>query len=161
MASRAKVIVAVALVGAAAFGLFVGYLAFSNDSFPARTMPFGDYATVTSSQFNGTEFAISVAWTNSTVLPLYAQLTSPSTDAANTPVCDIGLTAVNPGQPIFMPFSITPASATLSDVDLRIAVGTPSAGAEFTISYSFASVSGVNSMIRPSNVTCSQGPSIE
>lgn len=161
MVSRAKLVVAVALVGAAVFGLFVGYLAYANDSFPAQTKPFADYATVTSSKFNGTEFAISITWENGSAVPLYTQLASPSTDAANTPVCSLGLSKASSGQSIFMPFSISPASASLSDVQLRIAVNATSTGDEFTIVYTFPSISATNASITPSNISCSEGPTIE
>lgn len=152
---------AVVLAGAVAFGLYIGYLAYANDSFPSKTRPFGDYATVTSSVFNGTEFAVTLTWQNSSALPLYAQLTSASTDAANTPVCDVGLTTVMMGQSIFMPFAISPTSATVSNADLSIAVKSLSTGNEFTIVYNFPSVSASNVAITPSDISCSQGPSIE
>jgi hypothetical protein len=159
--STAKLVVVVALVGAVVFGLFVGYLAYANDSFPAQTKPFGDYASVSSSTFNGTEFAINITWENGSAVPLYAQLSSPDTDAANTPVCDLGLSKVSGGMSIFMPFSISPASATLSDVQLRMAVNATSTGDEFTIVYTFPSVAASNASITPSNISCSEGPTIE
>jgi hypothetical protein len=159
--SRAKIVVVVAIIGAAAFGLFVGYLAYANDSFPNQTRPFGDYANVSSSTFNGTEFALNITWENGSAVPLYAQLSSPDTDAANTPVCDLGLSKVSSGQSIFMPFSISPASATLSNVQLRIAVNATSIGEEFTIVYTFPSVTATNATITPSNISCSEGPTIE
>ena len=159
--STAKLAVVLAVAGAVAFGLFVGYLAYANDSFPAQTRPFGDYANVTSSTFNGTEFAFSITWQNDSAVPLYAQLSSPDTDAANTPVCDLGLSTVSIGQSIFMPFSITPASASLSNVQLRIAVNATATGEEFTIVHTFPSVPATNGVITPSNISCSQGPAIE
>ena len=146
----------VAILGAVAFGLYLGYLAWANDSFPAQTKPFSDYANVTSSSFIGTEFAFNVQWRNSSYLPMYAQLTSPDTDAANTPVCGIGYTAVRPGQSIFMPFTISPPSATLSNVDLSIAVKSVATGGEFTIVYSVHLVKAGNSPIVPSNISCQQ-----
>ncbi len=149
------------LAGAVIFGLYIGYLAFANDSFPSQTRPFGDYAQVTSTVFNGTEFAVTLNWQNSSALPLYTQLTSSSTDAANTPVCNVGLTTVSKGQSIFMPFAITPTSASVSNADLSIAVKSLSTGSEFTIVYSFPPVSASNVVITPSDISCSQGPSIE
>ena len=159
--SKAKLVVVVAIIGALVFGLYLGYLAWANDSFPAQQRPFGDYASVVSSQFNGTEFALSVRWANESYLPLYAQLTSSSTDAANTPVCGLGLSSVQSGQNIFMPFTISPASATLTNVDLSIAVKSMATGTEFTIVYSMPSVPGSNSPITPSNVSCQQPPGLE
>ena len=154
--STAKILVVIAMVGAAAFGLYLGYLAWANDSFPAKTMPFSDYASVTSSSFNGTEFAFNIRWNNASYLPQFAQLTSPATDAANTPVCSIGYTTIQAGQIIFMPFAISPASATLSNVDLSIAVKSVATGSEFTIVYNVASVLATDSPITPSNVSCQQ-----
>jgi hypothetical protein len=157
----AKLLVLAAIVGALIFGLYLGYLAWANDSFPAQQRPFGDYASVVSSSFNGTEFALSVTWDNSSYLPMYAQLTSPSTDAANTPVCDLGLSAVHDGETIFLPFAITPASATLTNVNLAIAVKSVATGTEFTITYNMPSVPGSNEPILPSNVSCQQPAGIE
>ena len=151
-----RVVVAIAIVGAVAFGVYVGYLAWANDSFPAQERPFGEYASVVSSSFNGTEFAFRVQWVNASYLPLYAQLTSPATDAANTPVCGTGLTSVQGGQTIFMPFSISPPSATLSNVNLSIAVRPVGGGGDFTIVYNVAGVSASNLPITPSNVSCQQ-----
>lgn len=154
--SATKVVVVVAVVGAVVFGLYLGYLAYSNDSFPAQQMPFTQYASVTWSSFNGTEFAFNVRWVSASYLPLFAQLTSPATDAANTPVCDMGYSSVRAGQVIFMPFTISPASATLTNVDLAIAVKSVNTGGEFTIVYNVASVSATNAAITPSNVSCQQ-----
>lgn len=154
--STGKLIVVVALVGAVVFGLFIGYLAYSNDSFPAKTRPFSDYATVTSQTFNGTEFAFVLRWNNASALPLYAQLTSPVTDAANTPVCELGLSSVREGASLFLPFTISPASATLSNVDLSIAVKSTATGGEFTISYNTPSISATNAPITPSDISCQQ-----
>lgn len=154
--STTKVLVVVAIVGAIAFGLYVGYLAWANDSFPAQERPFGEYASVVSSSFNGTEFAFRVQWDNASYLPLYAQLTSPETDAANTPVCGIGMTSIKSGEVIFMPFTISPPSATLSNVDLSIAVKSVASGSEFTIVYNVAGISASNSPINPSNISCQQ-----
>lgn len=152
----AKLVVVVAVVGAVVFGLYLGYLAWANDSFPAQERPFGDYAGVVSVNFNGTEFAFEVKWVNAGYLPLYAQLTSPATDAANTPVCGVGLSSIGSGQLVFMPFTISPPSATLTNVDLSIAVKSIATGSEFTIVYNVPSVSATNSPITPSNVSCQQ-----
>jgi hypothetical protein len=154
--SRARLFVLIAVVAAVAFGLFLGYLAYTNDSFPAQERPFGDYANVLYSSFNGTEFAFRVQWNNASYLPLYTQLTSPATDAANTPVCELNLSSVQKGQVIFMPFTISPASAALSNVDLSIAVQSATNSTAFTITYNIPSINATNSAITPSNITCQQ-----
>ncbi|MDG7010216.1 MAG: hypothetical protein JRM71_05415 [Nitrososphaerota archaeon] len=158
--SLPKALVVVAIVGAVVFGLYIGYLAYANDSFPTRTEPFANYATVSSSSFNGTEFAFTLTWQNASALPLYAQLTSPATDAANTPVCGIGLANVTEGQSIFMPFTITESPA-LSNVDLSIAVKPLAGGSQFTIVYNVPSISAGNLPIFPSNISCQEPPGIE
>jgi len=154
--STAKLLVVVALVGAVAFGLFVGYLAYSNDSFPTQTRPFASYARVVYSSFNGTEYAFRVEWNNSNYIPLFTQLTSPDTDAANTPVCDLKMSSVSSGETIFLPFTISPASATLSNVDLSIAVQSATNSTQFTINYNVPLVNATNAPITPSNITCQQ-----
>jgi len=152
----AKVFVVLAIVFATVFGLYLGYLAFANNSFPTQEMPFANYASVVSSTFNGTEYAFVVQWNNATYLPLYAQLTSPATDAANTPVCGTGLTSVTVGQQVFMPFTISPATATLQNVDLSIAVGKTPSNPLFTIDYNIPDVNATNAHITPSNITCEE-----
>ena len=154
--SAARVLVVLAVVLAVVFGLYLGYLAYSNNSFPAQEMPFGNYASVLSSTFNGTEYAFVIQWNNATYIPLYAQLTSPATDEANTPVCGTGLTSVAAGQQVFMPFTISPATANLANVDLSIAVGKSASSAAFTIVYNVASVNATNTPITPSNITCQE-----
>ena len=158
--STAKLLVVAALVGAVAFGLFIGYLAYSSDSFPSQTRPFGNYARVVYSSFNGTEYAFGIEWNSSKYVPLFTQLTSPSTDAANTPVCDLNMSSVRSGQTIFLPFTITPESATLSNVDLAIAVRSAANSTQFTIIYNVPLVSATDASITPSNITCQQ-PSVE
>lgn len=145
-----------AVVGAAIFGLYVGYLALTNDSFPAQQRPFDQYARVVTSSFNGTEFAFQLRWLNGSYLPLYAQLTSPASDSANTPVCETQLTKVASNQTLFMPFTINPPAATLTNVDLSIAVQSPANGGQFTIVYNIASTSATNAAITPSNYSCHQ-----
>ena len=145
-----------ALVGAAAFGLYLGYLAYTSDSFPSQQRPFGEYASVVSSTFNGTEYAFRVQWNDPNYVPMFTQLTSTATDAANTPVCDLRLSSVKSGQIIFLPFTISPATATLSNVDLAIAVQSATNSTQFTIVYNVPSVSATNAAITPSNITCQQ-----
>ena len=154
--SAARIVVVVAIVAAAVFGLYLGYLAWSNGSFPTDVRPFGDYANVTLAIFNGTEFAFNVQWKDPGFLPVKAQLTSPATDAANTPVCEVGLSSVSAGQSIFMPFTISPASATLSNVDLSIEVAPVAGGSSFTIVYNVPLVSASDLPISPSNITCQE-----
>ena len=154
--SKARMFVIAAIVAAVAFGLFIGYLAYSNDSFPAQERRFSTYASVVQSSFNGTEYAFRVLWHNGSYVPLFAQLTSPATDAANTPVCDLQLPGVKNNQTIFLPFTISPASAALSNVDLSIALRTANNGTEFTKVYTDSSISADNQPIVPSNVTCQQ-----
>lgn len=159
--SGAKLLVIAAIVGAVLFGIFLAYLAWSNDSFPVQKKPFGDYAKVTSSTFNGSEYAFQVQWFSADYLPYQAQLTSPASEAANTPVCGTGLTSVGAGQTLFMPFKITPTEAGLTSVDLSIAVKTLSTGSEFTIVYSVPSVSATAGNIVPSDISCQQPPGVE
>jgi hypothetical protein len=154
--STARLLVLVAIIGATAFGLFLGYLAYTSDSFPAQERPFADYAKVVYSSFNGTEYAFRVEWNSSNYVPQYTQLTSPATDAANTPVCDLKLPGIKAGQTIFLPFTISPASATLSNVDLAIAVQSATNSTQFTIIYNVPQVNASNAPITPSNVTCQQ-----
>jgi len=154
--SRTRSIVILAIVAAVVFGIFLGYLAWANDSFPVETRPFDQYASVASSTFNGTEFAFKINWLNASYLPLYTQLTSPATDAANTPVCDLKLSQVSSGQSLFLPFAISPPSATVNNVDLAIAVKSLSTGGEFTIEYTVQTASAANGNIIPSNVSCEQ-----
>ena len=151
-----KIVVVLAIVFAVVFGIFLGYLAFANNSFPSQEMPFGNYASVVSSTFNGTEYAFVIQWRNATYLPIYAQLTSPATDEANTPVCWLGLSTAGVGQQVFMPFTISPATATLSNVDLSIAVGKSVSSPAFTIVYNVVNVSATNAPITPSNITCQE-----
>jgi hypothetical protein len=146
----------IALVGAVAFGLFIGYLAYSSDSFPAQERPFAAYAKVVYSSFNGTEYAFRVQWNNSSYVPLFTQLTSPATDAANTPVCDLEVPSIENGQILFLPFTISPASAALSNVDLAIAVQSATNGTQFTIVYNVPLVNATNAAITPSNITCQE-----
>jgi len=154
--SRARLLVIAAVVGATAFGLLIGYLAYTSDSFPTQERPFSQYASVVYSSFNGTEFAFRIQWSNGSYVPLYTQLTSQDTDAANTPVCSLNASRIESGQTIFLPFTISPESAALSNVDLAIAVQSATNSTEFTIVYSVASISATNQPITPSNVTCQE-----
>lgn len=159
--SWTKILVVAALVGSVAFGLLLGYLAYTNDSFPTQQKPFGEYASVVSSRFNGTEYYFRVQWISGNSTPLYAQLTSPSSDAANTPVCGFNVTSVSAGQKIDLPFAISTPSTSLSSVDLSIAVKPNSGSAEFTIVYHVDQVDAQPGDIQPSAFACSQPPGFE
>ncbi|MDV3277784.1 MAG: hypothetical protein LYZ69_04870 [Nitrososphaerales archaeon] len=155
--SWAKLIVVVAVIGAAAFGLFLGYLAYTNDSFPTQEKPFAEYASVVATNFNGTEFYLKVQWTSTgNFTPFYAQLTSPTTDAANTPVCSLGITSVVKGQIIDLPFKISAPRTSVSSVDLAIAVRSNVNMTEFTIVYHVDQVTAQPGNIYPSAFACEQ-----
>jgi hypothetical protein len=154
--SRAKVLVILAIGGAALFGVYLAYLAWSNDSFPAQQRPFGDYATVTSTSFNGTEVSFDVKWLSADYLPLYAQVTSATTNAANTPVCGLGLKSISAGQVTAMPFGISKPSPVVTDVELSIAIRSVSTGDEFTIVYSAGTLLAQQGDVLPSGISCQQ-----
>ena len=107
MRASGKVVVAI-LIGAIAFGLFIGYLAYTNALFPQKQASFGNYATVVSTYFNGTEVAFNVRWDNASALPLKVQLTSTVSTQADSPVCMAGLSSVTSGQMLFLPFAVSP-----------------------------------------------------
>ncbi len=154
---RVKLIVVIGIAGAAAFGLFLSYLAYTVDSFPSHQKAFGDYATVLASEFNGTEFYFKLQWTSSgNYTPLFTQLTSPASDTANTPVCEIGLGPISKGRTLDLPFGLAAPRAALRNVDLSIAVRANSNMTEFTIVYHIDSVSAQPGTITPSNFVCSQ-----
>jgi len=152
--SKARVVVIVAIGGAAIFGAFLAYLAWTNDSFPVQQKPFGDYATVQAYSFNGTEVVFQVRWLVSGYLPLYAQMTSSTSDTANSPVCGLGLQNVTSGQVIPLPFGVSRPSASLGNVDLSLAVRSAATGSEFTIKYSIASMDAHQGNLTPTGVVC-------
>jgi hypothetical protein len=152
----AKLVVILAVCGAALFGGYLAYLAYTNDSFPAQERPFGDYAQVVSTSFNGTEVAFNVRWLSGDYLPLYTQVTSTSSDVANTPVCGLGLQKVAAGETLPMPFGISKPTAVLTNLELSIAVRTLASGQEFTIVYSVPSVSAQQGDLQPSGLSCAQ-----
>jgi hypothetical protein len=154
--SLAKVAVLGALTCAIAFGGYLGYLAWTNGSFPSQQKPFGDYASVASASFNGTEYAFTITWLSADYLPLKAQITSSASEIANSPVCWLGLTSVTPGQSIFMPFGVSSPSTSLTGVDLSIDVKSLATGAEFTIALHVDSVVAQPGDITPSEFVCSQ-----
>ena len=155
--SRSQGAVALVIVGALAFGLYIAFLAWSSSSLPVKERPFGDYATVVSAQFNGTEIYYKVEWNaGSGFLPLYAQITSPQTDEANSPVCDLGLSSVAQGQLLDLPFAVTAPKQALASVDLSIAVRQTSNMTEFTIVYHIGQIAAQPGTIPPSHFACSQ-----
>ncbi|MDA4121199.1 MAG: hypothetical protein OK404_02190 [Thaumarchaeota archaeon] len=154
--SRSKLAIVGAIVGAVAFSIFLAYQAWTNDSFPVQQKPFADYASVQSYSFNGTEIGYQVRWLSSDYLPLFAQVTSSTTDAANTPVCGLGLRTISTGQVIPMPFAVGHPSATLTNLDLSIAVRSVATGSEFTIVYNIGSVSAQQGNVMPSGFVCQQ-----
>ncbi len=156
-----SIIVIASISGAVMFGGYYGYLAWANDSFPAQVKPFADYANVTSWYFNGTEFAYHVEWLNSGYLPEFAQLTSPDTDAANSPVCNVGVTSVQDGQVLFMPFALGQPSGAVQDASLSIAVKNLTSGAEFTIVYNIANATAENGDIQPVSQACYEPAGVE
>lgn len=144
------------LVGALAFGLFLAYLEYENQSFPAAEKPFSNYATVIASEFNGTEVYFKVEWTTSgNFTPLYAQMVS-TVDAANSPVCGLGITSLSKGQTIDLPFATTGPASALSDVQLFIAVRADTNMSEFTIQYQMGQVIAQPGNITPSTYACSE-----
>jgi hypothetical protein len=155
--SWGKIAVVVAIAGAVVFGVAVAYFEFVNDSFPTEQRSFGDYAMVTSTSFNGTELAYTVNWLSADYIPLYVQVTSPTSDQANTPVCDLRYSSGPSGQSIFMPFSMAQPAQGLKDVDLSIAVRPVGGGGDFTIVYHLDSVFlNVQGNVEPSTLTCQQ-----
>jgi len=155
--SQSGAVVAVVILGATAFGLYLAYIAWTNSSFPTATQPFNEYAAVVSTQFNGTEIFYRVEWNSTSgLLPLYAQITSPQTDEANSPVCGIGLSAVTSGQMINLPFGIAAPKEALASVDLAIAVGTNPNSPQFTIVYHIDQINAQPGDITPSNYACTE-----
>lgn len=155
--SWGKVLVVIAIAGAVVFAGYVVYFEWANDSFPVQQEPFANYAAVTLTSFNGTELAYNVSWTSGAYTPLFAQVTSPTSDQANTPVCELKYSSGS--VELFMPFAMAQPSQGLTDVDLSIAVRPAAGGGDFTIVYHLASVPlTVQGDIEPSNLTCQQAP---
>lgn len=123
-----------AIVGALFFSLYLGLMAYQNQSFPVATKPFNDYATMTEARFNGTIYLFVLSWNNSGYTPLYAQMTSDQ-DQANSPVCSIGDSSVSSGEVLTLPFSTNGPITAVSNVDLYVAVKNNANMSEFTIDY--------------------------
>lgn len=158
--SGAKLVVVVMLLGAVAFGLYLGYLQYANQSFPTAQKPFTEYASVTEFEFNGTEVYYKVQWVAAgNYTPLYAQITSNGDDEANSPVCSLGLNAsASRGQILELPFAIASGPTTaLSDVELLVAVRANTNMSQFTIEYPLGSVTAQPGDITPSTFSCSAG----
>jgi hypothetical protein len=155
--SRAGAVVALVICGAAAFSLYLAYIAWTSSSFPVQEKPFGDYAAVMTTQFNGTELYYRVEWNSTSgLIPLFAQITSPQTNEANSPVCNLGLSSVSRGQMLDLPFGIAAPKQTLASVDLAIAVGANANAPQFTIVYHIDQISANPGDITPSNFACTQ-----
>ena len=152
----AKLVVLAAFIGAIAFGGYLGYLAWANDSFPSTLKPFTNYANITSVEFNGTEYAVTISWLSGNALPNYVQITSSVSDAANSPVCDLGLTSVTQGQSIFMPFGLSGTSAAPTSVDLWIAVKNLTTGTSFTIQQQIDNYTSFLGDITPEQLVCTE-----
>lgn len=157
--SRARSAVIAAIAAAVILGAYFVYLAYTNDSFPTKQKPFADYAVVTATQFNGTELYFRLQWRSSgNFTPLYAQITSSSSDEANGPVCDLGVSSVVSGQTLDFPFGVSSPTSGLSNVNLAIAVRANANMTEFTIIHSLALISAQPGAISPSNYACEQPP---
>ena len=153
--STAKLLVIIAIVGAVVFAAYIGYLAFVNESFPVEERPFANYAAMASPpQFNGTEISFHVRWLNSDYIPVKAQITSDTSDAANSPTCFFDLSSVSAGQVIAMPFGLSSATPVITNVQLSIDVSTAATGHDFTISYTVNSTSAAQGDVTPTNVSC-------
>ena len=157
--SKGKVLVLTAFVGALVFGGYLGYLAWVNDSFPSQQKPFNDYAEVSSVLFNGSEYAVTVTWLSSDYVPMYVQITSSVSDAANSPVCSLSLSSVTAGQSIFMPFGFDGPSAAPTSVTLSIAVK-PNGGSDFTIQRQIVNYTSFAGDITPIQLACTEPASV-
>lgn len=157
--SLTKIVVIAGFIGAIAFGSYLGYLAWTNDTFPAQQQPFANYANVTSVEFNGTEYAVTVSWMSGVTVPQYVQITSTVSDAANSPVCLLGLSSVTQGQSIFMPFGISGTTELPTSVDLWIAVKAAN-GTEFTIQQLITNYTAYVGDIKPIQLACTEPPSV-
>lgn len=159
--SLGKTLVIVAIVGAVVFAAYIGYLAYVNESFPLEQRPFGDYAAMAvPPQFNGTEISFHVRWLNSDFIPVKAQITSDTSDAANSPTCYTDLRSVSPGQVIAMPFGLSSATPVITNVQLSIDVMTQATGHEFTIAYTINSTSATVGNVSPADIACAEEGSV-
>ena len=150
-----KIAVIAAFAGAIAFGSYIGYLAWTNDTFPPKQLPFADYANVTSVEFNGSEYAVTISWLSSATLPLYVQITSSVSDAANSPVCDLNLRSVSQGQSIFLPFGVSGISNAPTSVNLWIAAQYGN-GTEFTVQHTITNYTAFQGNIIPTEYACTE-----
>jgi hypothetical protein len=150
---RNKIIVAGVILGAAAFGLLLVYFAFLNDSFSTNIRPFGTYASIQTAVFNGTEVSYTVQWNSPNYTPLYAQITSPNSDEANSPVCDM---PAPDGQVYVLPFATTTPSTALSQVTLEIAVKSSTNSTQFSIEYELNQMTAAPGDLVPTSYSCSE-----
>lgn len=121
--------------------------------------PFGDYASVLSTTFNGTEVVFNIKWLSSEYLPLYTQLTTPSSDVlsgySKSHLCALGLQTITDGQTMPLVFETRYPTTGLSNANLLIAVKTTSTGNEFYIAYSpSTALPAQNAAIPPAGYYC-------
>ena len=155
-ASWGKIAVVVAIAGAVVFGSYIGYLAWTNGSFPAKVKPFEEYATVVSTSFNGTDLSFGIRWLSGDFTPLFAQVSSLSSDAANSPTCWLNLSNATSGQMIPMPFGISKPTPVLTNVELSIAVESVANRSQFTIVHTLESISAMQGNVMPSSFSCQE-----
>ncbi|MDG6899703.1 MAG: hypothetical protein JRM91_04515 [Nitrososphaerota archaeon] len=155
---RASKVMLAILAGSIIFGLLVGYAAYTSALFPQKQEPFGDYATVVSTSFNGTELAFNVRWNNASALPLRVQVTSTVSTEADSPQCSAGLSSVTSGQVLFLPFAVSPPSGALDNVYLSIAAKNLGTGNQFTIMYNLDNITASPSIITPIGPICELPP---
>jgi hypothetical protein len=131
------VVVAVIIVAALLFGLYYAYNLYQNLSFPATERPFANYATVTYSAFNGTEFYFMIQWNSSSgYAPLYTQLSS---DQNSSSVFEMNQCPGGPPDAYCLPFKVS-ATVQLTNVDLYVAAGRSGSQPQFTIDYHVDSI---------------------
>ncbi|MCL4355075.1 MAG: hypothetical protein JRN56_00695 [Nitrososphaerota archaeon] len=155
---RASKVMLAVLFGSIFFGLLIGYFAYTSALFPPKQEPFGNYATVTSTSFNGTELAFNVRWNNASALPLKVQVTSTVSTEVDSPQCMAGLSSVTSGQMLFLPFAVSPPSGGLNNVYLSIAAKDLVTGNQFTIMYNLNNITASSSLITPIGPICELPP---
>lgn len=114
----------------------------------------GGYAKVLSASFNGTELFFSVEWLSSNYLLVSYQISSSTSDSANSGSCTLGQQAVPEGQTIGLAFHVSPVSATIDSVNLFITVRSAATGSESTFSYRISALSATNGPIPYTPYTC-------
>lgn len=119
--------------------------------------PFGDYASVVSTTFNGTELELSIKWLSSNFLPIYYQASSPATAViAETRLCSFELESATSGQTIGLAFDLSRGSAELFNANLLIAVKQVGTSNEFYVAYSAGNMVASNAAIPPTAYHCQE-----